>query len=131
MIDMYRNLIDSGSLSTNQTPETFLPNPSESDYSVSKIFRYFLQKSNDKSSPVFEVSQDTYNEFQTNPFWSKVELEWRIKGELEPVYNQKGGLVDTGVRNFNLNQIAKFQKIIPPLSRYLINPTQFYKPYRI
>lgn len=128
---MYRNLIDSSSLSTTQIPETFLPNPNESDYEVSKISRYFLQKSNDKSSPVFEVSFDTYNEFKTNPFWSNVELEWRIKGEMEPVVNQKGMITDVGVRNFNLNQIAKFQKTIPPLRSYLINPTQFYKPYRI
>jgi len=67
----------------------------------------------------------------TNPFWSKVELKWRIKGELEPVYNQKGILVDSGVRSSNLNEIAKNQKVIPPLKSYLINPTQFYKPYRI
>ena len=128
---MYNNLIESSSLTSLQIPETFLPQPSEQDYIDTKIKRYFIQKANDKISPVFEISSDTFKELLQNGYWSKVELEWRIKGELEPVFNEKGMLIDMGVRNFNLNQIAKFQKTIPPLRSYLINPTQFYKPYKI
>lgn len=128
---MYNNLIQSSSLTSVQIPETFLPSPSEQNYSDGKINRYFIQKSNDKISPVFEISNDTYKALFANGYWSKVELEWKIRGELEPVFNEKGVLIDMGVRNFNLNQIAKFQKIIPPLNRYLINPIQFYKPFKI
>jgi len=128
---MYNNLINSGSFASLQIPETFFPTPNDFDYQEGSISRFFLQKANDKTSPVFEISEDVYNELITNPFWSKVELKWRIKGELEPVYNQKGILVDSGVRSSNLNEIAKNQKVIPSLKSYLINPTQFYKPYRI
>jgi hypothetical protein len=128
---MYNNLIESSSLTSLQIPETFLPQPSEQDYIDTKIKRYFIQKANDKISPVFEISSGTFKELLQNGYWSKVELEWKIKGDLEPVFNEKGNLIDMGVRNFNLNQIAKFQKTIPPLRSYLINPTQFYKPYRI
>lgn len=128
---MYNNLIQSSSLSTIQIPKTFLPNPSDSDYSDGFINRYFIQKANDKTSPVFEISKSTYNNFLSNPLWSKVELVWKIKGDLEPVFNEKGVLIDVGVRNSNLNEITKNQKAIPPLKSYLINPTQFYKPYRI
>lgn len=128
---MYKDLRESGSFATIQTPETFLPNPSEQDYVDGKIIRYFIQKANDKKSPVFEISENLFNDLNSNPFWAKVQLDWKIKGDLEPVFNQKGNLIDVGVRNFNLNQIAKFQKTIPPLRSYLINPTQFYKPYRI
>lgn len=128
---MYNDLIESSSLTSLQIPQTFLPAPSEQDYFDGKITRYFIQKSNDKTSPVFEINKSTYANIFENGYWAKVELEWKIKGELEPVFNEKGMLIDMGVRNFNLNQIAKFQKTIPPLRSYLINPTQFYKPYRI
>lgn len=128
---MYANLKDSGSFATIQTPETFLPNPSEQDYADGKINRYFIQKVNDKRSPVFEISEDLFNQLESNPYWSKVQINWRIRGVLEPVFNEKGLLTDPGVRNSNLNEITKYQKAIPPLRSYLINPTQFYKPYRI
>ncbi len=128
---MYNNLIQSSSLTSLQIPQTFLPSPSEQNYLDGKITRYFIQKANDKTSPVFEINKSTYAKIFENGYWAKVEMEWRIKGELEPVFNEKGILIDPGVRNFNLNQIAKFQKTIPPLRSYLINPTQFYKPYRI
>ena len=128
---MYKDLKDSGSFAVVQTPETFLPSPSDQDYADGKINRYFVQKANDKRAPVFEISESLFDELNPNPFWAKVQLDWRIKGDLEPVFNENGKLIDVGVRNFNLNQIAKFQKTIPPLRSYLINPTQFYKPYRI
>jgi hypothetical protein len=128
---MYSNLKESGSFASVQIPDTFLPNPSDRDYSDGVITRYFIQKANDKISPIFELNELNYSKLLNNPFWAKVELKWRIKGDLEPVFNQKGMLIDPGVRNFNLNQIAKFQKTIPTLGGYLINPTQFYKPYRI
>lgn len=128
---MYDNLIKSNSLSSIQIPKTFLPTPSDSDYSDGFINRYFIQKANDKISPVFEINKSTYNDFLSNPLWSKVQLKWKIKGDLEPVFNEKGVLIDIGVRNSNLNEIAKNQKTIPPLKSYLTNPIQFYKPYRI
>lgn len=128
---MYSKLIDSGSLLSVQIPETFLPVPSDTDYIDGKIKRYFIQRANDKTSPIFEVSDSTYNDLLENVYWSKIELNWRIIGKLEPVYNDKGMLIDPGVRNSNINEIAKFQKIIPTLKSYLINTLQFYKPYRI
>ena len=128
---MYNNLIQSSSLSSVQIPETFLPSPSDSDYTDGKIKRYFIQKANDKISPVFEISESTYNDLLPNVYWSKVELDWRIVGKLEPIHNDKGLLIDSGVINSNINEIAKFQKVIPNLKSYLINTLQFYKPYRI
>jgi hypothetical protein len=128
---MYNNLVESGSFLSLQVPKTFLPNPSDSDYSDGFIDRYFIQKANDKTSPVFEVGNDVYNNLLSNSFWSKVKLKWRIKGQLEPVFNDKGILIDPGVRNSNLNEITKNQKLIPPLKTYLINILQFYKPYKI
>lgn len=128
---MYNNLKQSSSFASTQIPDTYLPAPSDNDYSDGVITRYFIQKANDKISSVFEVNQSTYFTLLSNPFWTTIELQWRIKGDLEPVFNEKGMLIDPGVRNFNLNQIAKFQKIMPPLRSYLINPTQFYKPYRV
>ncbi len=128
---MYSNLVESGSLPSVQIPETFLPIPSDSDYAGGKINRYFIQRANDKISPVFEVNESTYNDLLGNVYWSKVQLNWRIVGKLEPVYNDKGLLIDSGVRNSNINEIAKFQKVIPNLKSYLINTLQFYKPYRI
>ncbi|MFZ9376904.1 MAG: hypothetical protein ACO25K_07245, partial [Candidatus Fonsibacter ubiquis] len=74
---MYDNLIKSNSLSSIQIPKTFLPTPSDSDYSDGFINRYFIQKANDKISPVFEINKSTYNDFLSNPLWSKVQLKWK------------------------------------------------------
>ncbi len=52
--------------------------PSESDYRVGSITRYFAQKANDTESDIFEISKDGYNE--NSPLFRYVTFNWIISG---------------------------------------------------
>lgn len=124
---MYKNLVENNIQPTIETPETIVPTPNQSAYSDGYITRYFAQKVNDKSSYVFEISKSTISKLEENPYWSTVQLKWRITGPLNPIYNQNGMAIDLGVTQSNLNEISKASKTIPNLKSYLINTLQFYK----
>lgn len=128
---MYKNLVENNLRPTIETPDTIVPTPDDFAYNDGFIIRYFVQKVNDKSSYVFEVSDSTYSELNTNPYWTKVELKWRIIGPLHPIYNENGLAIDLGVAQSNSNEIAKASKLIPNLKSYLTNTLQFYKQYSV
>ena len=127
---MYKNLVEKNNISTKQIqiPETFVPNPIESDYSKGFIERYFIQKTNDKASFVFEISSSTADEIKSNPNWKQIIVKWRIVGPLQSIYNEKTNqLLDNGVLNDNINAVAKAKKDIPNIGAYILNPLQFYR----
>ena len=43
--------------------DTFVPNPTDSDYKKGYITRFFIQKSNDKTSSVYEVSSQNFRKY--------------------------------------------------------------------
>ena len=51
--------------------------PTEDEYRVGRMTRYFARKTNDTSSPVFEVSED---DFESSPLYNFVSLLWYIRG---------------------------------------------------
>ena len=51
--------------------------PTEDDYRVGRMMRYFAKKANDTSSPVFEVSEE---DFESSPLYNFVSLLWYIRG---------------------------------------------------
>jgi len=127
---MYKNLIEtkSKSLTEIQIPETFVPEPIESDYENGFIERYFIQKANDNSSFVFEINDIIANKIFSNPYWKQIVVIWRISGPIDVIKNEKTGIIiDNGVYNDNIKEIAKAKKQIPNIGSYLINPMQFYK----
>ena len=64
-------------------PKTTPAKPSESDYRIGEIRRYFTQVANDKSKPIFEISsQDSNNQ---NSLYRYTEFLWRISGTKEEV----------------------------------------------
>jgi len=51
--------------------------PTEDDYRVGRMTRYFAKKANDTSSPTFEVSED---DFESSPLYNYVSMLWYIRG---------------------------------------------------
>ena len=51
--------------------------PTEDEYRVGRMTRYFAKKTNDTKSPVFEVSE---NDFESSPLYDFVSLLWYIRG---------------------------------------------------
>ena len=48
---------------------TSVPLPTENDYKVGYIQRYFIQKRNDEGSYIYEVTKEYYNDIIRNPFF--------------------------------------------------------------
>jgi hypothetical protein len=104
---------------------THVPNPTVSDYQVGYIRRYFIQKRNDKSSPIYEVSLNEYERIVKEPLYIGVNVKWRISGPITEM--MLDSVLDKGVRESN--RIAIFLVIdkIPNLKIYLPNLLQFHE----
>ena len=79
---------DLKSLTRQEYPEITLANPSESDYRIGKIKRYFTQKANDRNADIFEVSKKDFN--NKNNLYRYTSFQWRISGKREEVIRDNG-----------------------------------------
>lgn len=104
---------------------TIIPEPTENDYLNGYIQRYFVQKINDKSASIYEVSDTEYNRVLTKPIYNGVSIKWRITGPIsESLINS---VIDKGVRESNRISISLATDTIPNLKFYLPNLLQFHK----
>lgn len=108
-------------------PKTIVPTPSDLDYSSGFMRRYFIRKRNDENGHIFEISKDTYSEYEDNPFWKTETLKWRIRGPIDPTYKDNGEIDDVGVTNSNKAAIALAQSSLKNIGLYLPNLKQFWK----
>ena len=106
---------------------THIPKPTELDYQRGFVRRYFIQKLNDKLSPIYEVDYDRFNNYKSNPYFIAVSLKWRIKGPKETKYDNNGVVVDRAVSESNRISIQLISDKIPNLKLYLPNLLQFHK----
>lgn len=107
--------------------DTYVPNPTELEYTRGYITRFFIQKSNDSESPIYEVSKQNFRRYATSKLYRGTTLRWRIKGPLEPVFNLNNEITDKGVRESNKVAIRIASEKIKNLKLYLPNLLQFYK----
>lgn len=112
-------------LSTNIV--SFLPKPTEDDYARGYINRFFAQKSNDKSAPIYEVSNVEFSKLKSNPMFTLTTLRWRITGPKDTQYNEDGVVTDKGVRESNRISTKLASDVITNLKLYLPNTIQFYR----
>lgn len=108
-------------------PKTIVPSPSDSDYSLGFLRRYFVKKRNDDNGHIFEISKDIYGDYQDNPFWKTETLKWRIRGPIDPTYKDDGEIDDVGVVNSNKASIRLAQGSLKNIGLYLPNLKQFWK----
>ena len=94
--------------------------PTEDDYNSGKMNRHFAKKSNDKSSPAFEISADDVN---SSPLYKYVSLEWYIKGDKDKVSD-----INTANVLIASKTIPNIGKLIPNFQYYrsdeTVNPKQ-------
>ena len=80
---MFSRYKDLKSLIRTPYPKTTPSKPTDSDYRIGEITRYFTQVANDKIKPIFEVSaQDFGNQ---NSLYRYTDFQWRISGTREEV----------------------------------------------
>ncbi len=119
MVDKYKNITyntDFYLTSDVDLIETHVPSPSDNDYINSYITRYFIRKSNDTSTPIFEVSNYNISKYTSNPFYIWTQIDWKIS---------KAPIED--VEMMNKKSVLLGQRTFPNLSLYLPNLSQFYK----
>jgi hypothetical protein len=124
---MYTDLINNKINYSFSNPKTIVPIPKETDYENGFIQRYYCQKINDLNGFIFEIDNNLFKELENNPFWKTTILRWRIKGPINPVYNDVGQLIDMGVIQSNKNSIVIASFSLKNIGLYLPNILQFHK----
>jgi len=124
---MYKDVATNSNIFTIQIPNTIVPTPTQNDYEIGFIDRYFTQRANDASGFVFEVSSDVFDELVENAFWKTVKIKWRLIGPINPTYKEDNTLNDVGVMASNKASISLGAAIIKNIDLYLPNLLQFYK----
>ena len=67
-------------------PDKFSPNPTEGDYRIGVIYRYFARKANNLNGELFEVSEEDFK--NRNNLFSYFQIKWRISGKKLDVIQQ-------------------------------------------
>jgi hypothetical protein len=124
---MYNDIAKSTEIFNVKYPKTLVPIPTDTDYELGFIRRYFIRRSNDESGHIFEIDESTYNEYFDSPFWIATDIKWRISGPRNTKIGSNGEIEDMGVVNSNKAAISLGAKQLKNLKLYLPNLTQFYK----
>jgi len=94
-------------------PKITQATPSDSDYRIGEITRYFTHSGNDKSKPVFEISKEDFD--NQNSLYNYTNFQWRISGKKEEVIRD------------NSATIGSLQVDYPGINKVLF-PLQLWKP---
>ena len=123
---MYNDILKDADKFKIEIPKTIVPIPTDDDYKIGYIRRYFVRRSNDESSHIFEIADSDYTKYVENPFWTAATVKWRINGPISPIYRQDGTLSDKGVQNSNRAAIGIAARTLKNIGLYLPNLLQFY-----
>lgn len=124
---MYSKVANNLNLFKIDIPNTIVPSPSDTDYQLGFIRRYFCQKANDSHSHIFEVDESEYRKLEQSPFWKVSDMKWRISGPTKRILKDDGSVSDIGVNESNRAAINLAALKIKNISLYLPNILQFYK----
>lgn len=80
-------------------PKTTPSKPSDSDYSIGEITRYFTQVANDKSKPIFEISAKDFG--NQNSLYRYTDFQWRISGTKREVTKDNQITINILEREYN------------------------------
>jgi hypothetical protein len=94
---------------------TNIPKPTEDDYKIGYIQRYFIQKSNDNTAYIYEVDSSNFLDFQLSPYFKTSIIRWRISGSTDEISESNSKSIKIGMAS------------IPSLHLYLPNTLQFSK----
>mgnify|MGYP003118594637 FL=1 len=90
---IYGRYSDVKNLNRDNYPKKISIFPSDSDYRVGTITRYFAQKANNTEDDLFEISEeDSQN---TNPLFRYLSFEWRISGTRQEVFRDNQRTIDS------------------------------------
>jgi hypothetical protein len=112
---MFSKYVDLKNPTRQNYPEIISVNPSDSDYRIGSITRYFAQKGNNKNSDIFEISKRDFG--SKNNLYKYTSFRWRISGKREEVIRDNGRTI-------------RIQEIDYPGISKILSPLQLWKPSR-
>ena len=124
---MYKDVANNLDLYKIEIPKTIVPVPTDNDYELGYIRRYFVQKANDIYGHIYEVDNEIYSELENSPFWKVADMKWRIRGPLSTVYSDDGSISDMSISSSNIASIRLISGKLNNIGLYLPNLLQFYK----
>lgn len=127
ILDSYKKLTQNKLFKLKSKIETHIPNPTKEEYKRGWITRYFIQRTNDKTSPIFEVNSIQFSKSISNDLYTIVSIRWRLTGPKETIYDSNGNVKEKSVSESNRIAIQLVYDKIPNLKLYLPNLLQFYK----
>jgi len=110
MINQYAKIVHN---SKKPYPQNQPARPSEDDYRIGSVRRFFARFGNDTKKPIIEISKDDYE--NQNPLFIYFETRWRISG------------LKSDVEFANEGAIRQLQRTYPSISDILF-PLQLWKP---
>ena len=110
-LKLLKNLNDT----TPPLVESYVPTPTDDDYTIGYINRSFIQKTNDINSHILEINTDNTIEATDNFYYTYVTLKWRLTGTPQDIMDS------------NSKTIQYASTTIPNIAYYLSNPLQFAK----
>ena len=96
-------------------PSKFRPYPTDNDYKIGTIKRYFAQKANNPNGDLFEISEDDYG--VKHPLFRYVEIDWTISGK-------KSVVIRVNLRTINFISLRRGNET---LDKQLF-PLQLWRP---
>ena len=87
-----------GSNTRNPYPKPKGLKPTESDYRIGSVARYFCKITNDVNSDVFEIDKNTFNE--QNSLYEYTTFKWKISGLKQDVERENQMTINRLIRDF-------------------------------
>ena len=106
-------------------PILFKPTPTEEDYSLGRITRFFVKKVTSPNFPIYEVDISQYEEFEKNAFYKCAYLTWTISGRPYSIQDDNGN-VAPGAYELNQNEILRVDESLPGVIDVLQNLLEFF-----
>lgn len=90
--------------------------PTDVDYNIGFIYRYFTRKRNDNFGIITEISKQTHDNLSTNSFYLTLSMRWKISG---------GNKFE--IEQANQRSISYAQETMSNIDTYVRNLTKFYR----
>jgi len=129
MADIVREYLTAGGRGDLTQFSPFVPIPSQKDYDLGEIRRYFAQQVNDKTAEIFELSVQDFAAAKLSPLYLAVSLRWKISGPATSVRNEIGIRERSGIVEANTNAVKQASQKMPALAQKLSNPFQLWRGF--
>ena len=105
------------------------PLPTKSDYKKGFFTRYFVKKSSDTNSTIFEVESKTIGKLK-NGYYISIPLKWKLTGPIANRFDRNGNKVQSGVSSTNKTLVEKMNIKMPGLKHKLSDHLEYYRAGR-